>query len=110
MDEAQNLADRVAVIVDGRIVAEGHPDTLGTRRTASCVVAFRVPAGTEGMPDPFVADESGSVSVAVEDAVSALHDLTSWAMHERVVVEGLSVSRSSLEDAYLELTGSPDGE
>ena len=42
MDEAQNLADRVAVIDRGKIVAEGTPDTLGGRETASTVIRFEV--------------------------------------------------------------------
>jgi ABC-2 type transport system ATP-binding protein len=111
MDEAQNLADRVAVISGGLIVAEGTPDTLGGRDDGTAVVAFRVAPGTTGMPVPFaghVADD-GSVSVEVDDPTAALHALTSWAMSAAITLEGLTVARPTLEDVYLELTGEGEG-
>ena len=46
MDEAQALADNVAIILDGRIVAEGTPDMLGGRDHALSDIAFRPPAGS----------------------------------------------------------------
>ena len=45
MDEAQYLADRVAVIVDGRIIAEGPPATLGERDRATACIRYRAPIG-----------------------------------------------------------------
>src|SRR5579862_9762033 len=45
MDEAQYLADRVAVIAAGQIVAEGTPGTLGDRDHAQARIRYRVPAG-----------------------------------------------------------------
>jgi ABC-2 type transport system ATP-binding protein len=105
MDEAQNLADRVAVIVDGVIVAQGHPDTIGERQESATLIEFRVAPGTKGMPDPFSCDADGLVVVRVEDVVAALHDLTSWALRTGITLERLAVTRSSLEDAYLDLTG-----
>jgi ABC-2 type transport system ATP-binding protein len=108
MDEAQNLADRVAVIVDGLIVAEGDPNTLGSRRSASTVIQFSVPPGTHGVPEPFHPGPDGWVRAEVGDAVAELNMLTSWALEQGVALEGLSASRSSLEDAYLELTGGND--
>ncbi len=45
MDEAQNLANRVAVVAGGRIVAEGTPETLGGRDTARVTIRYRLPAG-----------------------------------------------------------------
>jgi ABC-2 type transport system ATP-binding protein len=110
MDEAQNLADRVAVIVDGRIVAEGDPNTLGSRRSAATVIQFSVPPGTAGVPEPFLPDPDGWVRAEVGDAVAELNTLTAWALEQGVALDGLSVSRSSLEDAYLELTGDNDVE
>src|SRR3990172_1458520 len=53
MDEAQNLADRVAVIAEGLIVAQGAPETLGGRDDGEAVVAFQVPPGTVGLPEAF---------------------------------------------------------
>ena len=110
MDEAQNLADRVAVIAGGLIVAEGTPGTLGGRDGGGVVVAFRVPPGTAGLPDPFAShlDESGGVSVEIEDPTRALHALTTWALSAGVTLDGLTVTRPSLEDVYLQLTGEHD--
>jgi ABC-2 type transport system ATP-binding protein len=110
MDEAQNLADRVAVIVDGRIVAEGDPDTIGGRESAATVVEFAVPPGTIGLPAPFVPDGEGRVRAAVDDPVAALHAVTGWSLEQRIPLEGLVVVRSSLEDVYLQLTGNDDGD
>ena len=52
MDEAQHLADRVAVINQGRIVAEGSPDSIGGRADAAVRIRFAVPAGTSGSDLP----------------------------------------------------------
>ena len=45
MDEAQSLADRVAVINAGVIVAEGTPDTIGGRAQAAARIRFHLPPG-----------------------------------------------------------------
>ncbi len=105
MDEAQNLADRVAVIADGRIVASGTPDTLGGRGDGDAVVAFRATAGSRP-PAPFDAapGTDGFVRVEVTDLPAGLHALTGWAIQHRVALEGLTVTRPSLEDVYLQLT------
>ena len=104
MDEAQHLADRVAVIADGVIVAEGTPETIGGRHDGAAVVAFRLTEPPVGMPAPF----SGSgpdFRAEVDDPTAVLHALTSWAIATGVELDGLTVTRPSLEDVYLELTG-----
>jgi len=103
MDEAQHLADRVAVIADGRIVAEGSPDTLGSRTGTTTRITFRLDPGSPAPPAPFAATGRG-FSAAVDDATRVLHDITSWAIDLGVSLHGISVSRPSLEDVYLELT------
>ena len=105
MDEAQSLADRVAVIADGLIVASGTPDTLGGRQDGSARIAFRSPSGGRP-PAPFDAapGADGFVRVEVADPTAALHGLTGWALAARVTLEGLTVTRPSLEDVYLQLT------
>ncbi|MBI5157396.1 MAG: ABC transporter ATP-binding protein [Acidimicrobiia bacterium] len=105
MDEAQNLADRVAVIADGVIVASGTPDTLGGREAGKAVVAFRGMPGPRP-PTPFgvAAGADGFVRVEVEDLPAALHALTGWALQNRLALDGLTVTRPSLEDVYLHLT------
>jgi ABC-type multidrug transport system ATPase subunit len=108
MDEAQNLADRVAVIAAGRFVAEGDPASLGGRDVAEAMVAFRLPPGQrlEDIPVPAGAEaRDGLVRVRVPEPTRALHAITGWALEQGIELEGLQVTRPSLEDVYLELTG-----
>src|SRR5664280_1771149 len=105
MDEAQYLANRVAVIASGRIVAEGTPATLGGRDHARPRVRFRLPAGILP-PADLVAetDAEGFSSFTTEDLTRGLHTLTNWALDNAVVIEGLEIIRPTLEDIYLHLT------
>ena len=106
MDEAQNLADRVAVMSDGVIVAEGPPDTLGGRSDGGAVVSFKLPAGVaDDLPAPFSGAVGPEFEVSVDDPTGDLHALTSWATSQGISLEGLTVSKPTLEDVYLELTG-----
>jgi ABC-2 type transport system ATP-binding protein len=113
MDEAQALADRVAIIAGGEIVAEGPPSTLAGRHLSDSTIRFRLPAeagpppASLGVPAP---GADGLVELVAEDPVRALHDLTAWAIERGVALEGLEVSRPTLEDVYLELTGREEGE
>ena len=111
MDEAQYLADRVAVIASGRIVAEGTPATIGGRDRARPQVRFRVPTGAH--PPAELAAETapdGVTTFATLDLTRALHTLTTWAIDNRVEIDRLEILRPSLEDTYLELTGEPVGD
>ncbi|HEX6230357.1 MAG TPA: ABC transporter ATP-binding protein [Actinomycetota bacterium] len=107
MDEAHALADRVAVISRGEIVAEGPPATLGDRHLADSVIRFRMPAGVRELPaalgDPAPVGD-GTVELLVADPTRALHALTGWAIERGVSLEGLEVTRPTLEDVYLDLT------
>ncbi|HJU57874.1 MAG TPA: ABC transporter ATP-binding protein [Actinomycetota bacterium] len=110
MDEAQHLADRVAVIANGDIVAEGPPSTLGGRHQAESVIRFRRPDGQ--LPSTVggqVRAAGEDVELRVAEPTKALHELTSWALEHRIELEGLQVSRPSLEDVYLDLTGGEAG-
>jgi ABC-2 type transport system ATP-binding protein len=109
MEEAQALADRLAVIARGELVAEGSPADLGGREGAAARITFRLP--TEAAAQLPVDGEAtptsdGAVDVVVEalDPVPALAALTSWSIERGVVLSGLEVRRPSLEDVYLELT------
>jgi ABC-2 type transport system ATP-binding protein len=105
MDEAQVLANRVAVIANGEIVAEGPPGTLAGRDVARTSIRFRV-NDPGGLPDLGQTPRGdGSLELRTEDPTQALHRLTSWAVVRGVTLEGLEVLRPSLEDVYLELTG-----
>jgi len=114
MDEAHNLADRVAVIAAGRIVAEGDPASIGGRSDGRATIRFRA-AGMESRELPQVAregydEESGEVAIETATPTAVLSDLTGWAVGRGVELEGLSVERPSLEDVYLELTAElPNG-
>ncbi len=109
MEEAEALADRVIVIVAGRIVAEGTPDTLGGRDLAPSTIRFRLPAGvsTDQLPHPqgrrFEADHD-HVTLAGADLID-LGELLDWARARQIALPGLTVERPSLEEVYLELTG-----
>jgi ABC-2 type transport system ATP-binding protein len=105
MDEAQHLADRVAVMAGGRIVAEGRPAELGgaMRTTISFRIPDRVDAGS--LPAPFESESGPEISVQVDDATAALHAITGWSIATGTELHALDVSRPTLEDVYLELTG-----
>ena len=110
MDEAQNLADRVAIMAGGRIVAEGDPESLGGRDVAEAVVSFRLPndarlADLPGdLPDG-LRQEEDLVLLRTTAPTHALHTLTGWALARGEELEALAVTRPSLEDVYLRLTG-----
>jgi ABC-2 type transport system ATP-binding protein len=109
MDEAQYLANRVAVIAQGRIVAEGTPATLGDRDHARALIRYHAPAGAtppEGLSGEPEVD--GYRLVRSADPVRDLHRLTSWALAAGQPLAGLEVTRPTLEDVYLQLTGEPD--
>jgi ABC-2 type transport system ATP-binding protein len=109
MDEAQHLADRVAVIARGEIVAEGPPSTLGGRHLATSVIRFRRPAADLPQVAGSVSVDGDEITIRVNDPTRILHELTSWAVGRGVELEGLQVSRPTLEDVYLELTGGEAG-
>jgi ABC-2 type transport system ATP-binding protein len=113
MDEAHALADRVAIIAGGEIVAEGAPGELGDR-DAAALISFRLPTGVvagdlprevaaalggAGTPHP-----NGQLQLRTDDPVAILNALTSWALARNLDLAGLEVRRPSLEDVYLELT------
>ncbi|MGV1048629.1 MAG: ABC transporter ATP-binding protein [Solirubrobacterales bacterium] len=94
MDEAQRLADRVTIIAAGEIVARGTPEDLGDRESQPAKISYR--AGGE------------EVTVETLTPVATLYELTGAALAKGEELEGLEVTRPTLEDVYLELTG--DGE
>lgn len=107
MDEAQHLADRIAVIDNGRIIAEGTPDTLGGRDDGKTKIRFTLPPNTDMTRLPLEATSRNGdrFEVTCESPTRALHDLTGWALQAGLELQNLQVERPSLEDVYLELTG-----
>jgi len=106
MDEAQYLADHVAVIAGGRIVATGTPDTLGRRNMASARIRYRDP---DGLAPPGVAGSDGYCELRSDNPVRDLYLLTKWALDNDIDLVGLEVTRPTLEDVYLSLTAAPNG-
>jgi ABC-2 type transport system ATP-binding protein len=109
MEEAQRLADRVAVIRNGRIVAEGDPSTLAGREFAAAVVTFHPPEGLPlaDLPLPTgveLEQLNGRVSFRTATPTRDLRPLVLWASEHGRELDGLTITRPSLEDVYLELT------
>jgi ABC-2 type transport system ATP-binding protein len=112
MEEAQELADRVAVMTSGRIVAEGPPSRIGGRATALTRISFALPDGCTAADLPVhvtgpPAAGGGLVTVDTAEPTAVLHRLTGWALGRGTVLRQLTVERPSLEDIYLRLTA-PD--
>jgi ABC-2 type transport system ATP-binding protein len=107
MDEVEALADRAAVLFGQEIVASGTPASIGGRDLGAVTIRFRLPDGVTASALPVEAKpvEDGLVEIHTEDEVRVLHDLTGWALGGGYALHGLSVSRVSLEDVYLGLTG-----
>jgi ABC-2 type transport system ATP-binding protein len=94
MDEAQRLADRVTIIAAGEIVARGAPADLGRRESGETTIRYR--------------SAEGPVELKTSDPVRALHELTGAALERGESLDGLEVTRPSLEDVYLELTAAAE--
>lgn len=110
LDEVQRLADRVGVISHGHLVEESTPDALGGRDMAGTVISFRLPAvlaGERFPAGPWDEPErhDGEIVLRTDQPTRVLAVLTGWAIRRGAELEGLSVVRPSLEDAYLNITG-----
>jgi ABC-2 type transport system ATP-binding protein len=114
MDEAQYLADRVAVMAAGRIVASGPPQELGGREELPTEIRFALPEGVEAAdlpPLPAGAEVAGDregILVRTSEGMQATHALTGWALERGVELRGFSVAQPTLEDVYLSLTAGDD--
>jgi ABC-2 type transport system ATP-binding protein len=110
MEEAEMLADQVAIIASGKIVAHGPPASLGGRDQGVATIRFQLPAGVMPADLPVaVLGDGPSVELQTERELEALFELTRWAIEHQVRLTGLTVSRHTLEDVYLQLTGAdPD--
>ena len=110
LDEAQALADRVAIMVRGEIIAEDTPARLiGADETT--VVRFRIPDGV-ALPPALALTEAQDESWAELRTVTPtrdLHALTSWAMEAGIDLDELTASRPSLEEVYLQLVAADPG-
>lgn len=110
MEEASRLADRVAVVAGGELVALGTPEELTSRTAAGrSVLTFPLPTGVSATDLPSL---HGEVEVREDRVVvnsaaltADLHAVTGWAAARGVELDGLQLERGSFEDTYLELIG-----
>lgn len=113
MEEAEHLADRVAVVQAGRLVALDTPARLVHSRGAAAVISFALPVGVGpqdlppiGVGAPRLLGEQ--VDITAADPTRDLHALTQWAVDRGVGLVGLTMSTPTLEDVYLYLTQGDD--
>ncbi len=110
MDEAQFLADRVAVMRDGQIIASGRPEEIGGRDLRPAEIRFLLPDGM-GLADvPEIPAEhreaqADRVLIQTREPVRAAQIVTTWALDQDIDLGSFSVTQPTLEDIYLELTG-----
>jgi ABC-2 type transport system ATP-binding protein len=110
MDEAQALADRVAILRDGRIAAEGPPSALAARADRRSRVSFTPSPRADSRTLSAVAgcevtvSAEGAAELRTANPQRTLHQLTGWAEATGADLEALEVRRASLEDAFLSLT------
>ncbi len=113
MDEAERLADQVVVVDHGQVVAQGSPEQL-TAAGSGGSLRFEAPPALDlvslaaALPAPSQVTEVSPGRYVVHGAVDThlLADLTRWCADRDVMPEGLTVGRRSLEDVFLDLTGS----
>jgi ABC-2 type transport system ATP-binding protein len=111
MDEAERLADRVAIIDHGQLIALDTPGNLTGVQNAT-VIRFVAPAGLdcakiEALPSVKSAREirPGSYLLEADNVPAALADLTAWLRDQHITLSELRVGHGSLEDLFLRLTG-----
>ena len=106
MDEAQYLADRICVIARGLVVAQGTPEALRAGTERRTLIRFAIPRGVDLETLPLhPASSDGVATIETTNPTRAVHEVTSWALERGLELDGLEVTRPSLEDVYLELTG-----
>jgi ABC-2 type transport system ATP-binding protein len=115
MDEAQALADRVAIMRDGEIIAIGAPDELGGRDARPAEIRFHMPVGYSlgDLPDGYLQSRSldgDRVLLISSEPLLATQQITNWAVDHDLDLPGFSVTQPTLEDIYLELTTPTEAE
>ena len=113
MEEAERLADRVGVLVSGRLVAQGPPSELIAQDTTA-VIAFRLPPGTAASELPTLGErplvEGANITLETASPTADMLHLTGWADQRGLDLPDLTLTRPSLEDVYLSLTGGERGD
>ena len=111
MEEAERLADRVAVIDGGRIIAIDTPAGIVSRVDAEQKLRFRPSAPITDrlltdLPEVRNVERAGPL-VVVTGTGNLIHAVTSVLAQHQVVANDLRVEQASLDDAYLALTARP---
>ncbi|MEZ5382030.1 MAG: ABC transporter ATP-binding protein [Microthrixaceae bacterium] len=106
MEEAEALADRLAIIVAGRVVAAGTPETIGGRDRAPATITFSSPVAPS-LDGTTVNREGDQVSVETTDVTTVLSELIAWSDAGGGTLAALEVRRPTLEDIYLSLAETP---
>jgi len=114
LDEAENLADRVGVIINGQLVEIGTPREIGGRERALARVSFSLSGDLAGKPLPEfgtgTATENGRVTITTATPTAVVAALGRWAeANGESELPGLSVTRPSLEDIYLAMVEAAEG-
>ena len=104
MDEAQALADRLAIIAEGRIIATGTAAELIGAASTATTISFGLDDGALPPQDLGVRATGSGWELETDEPTAVLHRLTGWAVGAGVELRHLEVSRRSLEDVYLQLT------
>jgi ABC-2 type transport system ATP-binding protein len=107
MDEVEALAQRVAVLSGGHIVATGPPASIGGRDQSEVTIRFRLPEDVSPAELPVAASKLDQklVEIRTDDEIRVLARIVNWALDKDIALVGLSVTRVTLEDIYLGLTG-----
>jgi ABC-2 type transport system ATP-binding protein len=108
MDEVEALAHRVAVLSRGRIAAQGSTASLGGRDKGEATIRFTLPHNVAVADLPITPShvDGDVMELRTPDDLTTLHRLISWAIEGNIAIEGLSVTRETLEDVYLAFTRS----
>lgn len=108
MDEVEHIADRAAVMISGKIVTEGTPQELA--HESKPTISFTATRDLN-LPDELNVDvnkDDSQYLLTTTNLIETLHRLTGWAIENDVHLENLSITRRSLDDAFVQLTQNAD--
>jgi len=115
MEEAQYLADRIAIIANGRIVASGTAASLGDDLANESTIRFTLPSAISpaALPPTFSPAVTGGthgsrkIEARTASPLPLVGALAAWARERNIDLPDLEISKPTLEDIYLELTEKP---
>ena len=108
MDEVEHVADRAAVMIDGKIISEGTPQELAHESEPTISFSADTNLSLPAELDSHATRDGSHCELSPPNLVETLHVLTGWAIENNVQLEDLSITRRSLDDAFVQLTRSAD--